>query len=367
MVGGFSSTDVIILRKLVEYGYDTYVVYTRPEATQYEILKKVKVKWVNLSRFKYLPKLGRWLIFASEVVSYVRKIKPDIVFSQGIQAHGLFAVLSRVRPILLMPWGSDWAINANKSAILRLLSRYVINHVHLIQIDCEVGKSVILELSGGKVKSEGIWVFPQGIELDIFKPMREIRKPLRQELGWINKKVLIMTRHLKPVYGIDIFLKALNRIIQQDQDIRAVIVGDGPLEHELKNLSFSLGLKDFVKFIGRINREELLNYLNAADIYVSTSYSDGTSLSLLEAMAVGLPVVVTDVPANLEWVRDGHNGFIAKRGDPENVKEAILKLLTNVNLWSVFGERNKKIAKEKANWNNNFRKFVRMFEILSPQ
>ena len=54
-------------------------------------------------------------------------------------------------------------------------------------------------------------------------------------------------------------------------------------------------------------------YLNAADIYVSTSLSDGTSLSLLEAMACSLPVVVTDIPANKEWITDGHNGFLCCR------------------------------------------------------
>ena len=364
MVGGFASTDAIILSKLVEYGFDTYLVYTRDEHADYEILKKLRVKLVDVSRFKYLPKLFRWLIFGYETISYVRKINPNIVIANAIQGHGLFAVLSKVRPVLLMPWGSDWAIVANKNIIMRLWSRYVVNRADLIQIDCEVGKSVILELSKGKVNPGDIWVFPQGIELDNFKSIPELKKTLRQVLGWENNKILIMTRTFKPIYGIDIFLKALSMIVKQDKDVRAIIVGDGPLEQELKNLCFSLGLKDYVKFTDRINREELVSYLNAADIYVSTSYSDGTSLSLLEALAVGLPAVVTDVPANLEWVIDGYNGFIAKRGDHKDVEEALLKLLKNVELWPVFRERNIMLAKKKADWDKNFEKFVRMFEVL---
>jgi glycosyltransferase involved in cell wall biosynthesis len=367
MVGGIGVTDELILSKLVEYGFDTYLVYTRDEPADLGILKKLKVKLVDVSRFKYLPKLFRWLIFGYETISYVRRIKPDIVFSQGIQGQGLFAVLSKVRPVLLMPWGSDWAIVANKNIIMRLWSRYVVNRADLIQIDCEVGKGVILELSKGKVKPDDIWVFPQGIDLSIVKLIPDIRKTLRQELGWMDKKILIITRKFKSVYGIDIFLKALSMIVQQDRDVRAIIVGFGPLEHELKSLSISLGLKEFVKFTGRVNRWELVNYLNVADIYVSTSYSDGTSLSLLEALVVGLPAVVTDVPANLEWVRDGYNGFIAKRGDHKDVEEALLKLLKNVELWPIFRERNIMLAKKKADWDKNFEKFVRMFEALSQK
>ena len=99
---------------------------------------------------------------------------------------------------------------------------------------------------------------------------------------------------------------------------------------------------------GRVDREELVNYLNAADIYVSTSYSDGTSLCLLEAMATGLPAVVTDVPANLEWIENGHNGFTANRGNPHKVTDALLKLLEDRSLYEIFGTRNLAIAKEQA-------------------
>src|SRR5262249_52641323 len=270
---------------------------TRVSPADFGVLKSVNNTWIDVSRFNYLPKLLRWLIFGYETISIVRKVKPDVILSQAIQGHGLLSVLSRIRPIVLMPWGSDWAIEAHKNSVMRLLSRYVVNHIDLVQIDCEVGKRTILELSKGKVKAADIFVFPQGIELDIFKPKPEIRKSLRDQLEWNDKKVLIMTRQLKPVYGIDIFLKALAQIVKEFPDVRSIIIGDGPLEVELNNLAYSLGLGDSVRFTGRVDRQELVNYLNAGDIYVSTSYSDGTSLCLLEAMAVGLPAVVTDVPA----------------------------------------------------------------------
>ena len=364
MVGGFSSTDAIILDKFVKYGIDTHVVYTRAAPADFEVLTRVQPSWINLNRLKYLPKQLRWLLFAYETIVTVRKLKPDIVLSQGIQVHGLLSVLSGIRPVLLLPWGSDWSIVAQKNKLMRLLSGFVVNRADLIQIDCETGKKAILEISKGKVKPEKVWVFPQGIELDIFKPKPEIRNSLRSQLGWCDKQILIMTRQLKPVYGVDIFLKAFARISKAMPDVRALIVGEGPLEYELKQLAVSLGVSEFVKFTGRVDRTILVNYLNAADIYVSTSYSDGTSLCLMEAMAVGLPVVVTDVPANLEWVRDGHNGFIASRGSAEALEGASKTLLRDTELCKVFGARNLEIAEKRADWDKNFDNFIIMFELL---
>jgi glycosyltransferase involved in cell wall biosynthesis len=364
MVGGYSSSNDIFLHKFLRYGVDTHVIYTRFAPADSAVLQRVNASWVDVSRFGSLPKALRWLIFGYEVASRVRQIKPDVILSQGIQAHGLLAVLSGIRPVLLMPWGTDWAITAHKSFAMRILSRYVVNHVDLVQIDCEVGKRTVLDLSGGKLRPEQIWVFPQGIELDIFNPRPEARRVLREKLRWCDKKVLVMTRQLKSIYGVDIFIRALEIVVREQPDVRALIVGEGPLEAELKELTALLELCEFVKFIGRVDREELVNYLNAADIYVSTSYSDGTSLCLLEAMATGLPAVVTDVPANREWIANGYNGFTARRGDPREVAAALLKLLKDHSLCRTFGSRNLAIAKERADWDKNFDKISKMFDLL---
>jgi glycosyltransferase involved in cell wall biosynthesis len=364
MVGGYSSSNDIFLHKFLQYGVETHVIYTRPAPADSEVLKRVNASWVNVGRFGFLPKALRWLIFTYDVIRLVRKIKPDVILSQGIQAHGIFSVLSGIRPVLLMPWGTDWAITAHKNIAMRMLSRYVVNHVGLVQIDCDVGKRTVMDLSGGKVRPEQIWVFPQGIELNIFRPRPEARMAVRDKLRWSDKKILVMTRQLKSIYGVDIFIKALEIVVRTQPNVRALIVGEGPLEAELKELIVLLKLSEFVKFIGRVDREELVNYLNAGDVYVSTSYSDGTSLCLLEAMATGLPAVVTDVPANLEWIENGHNGFTPARGNPREVAYALLKLLEDSDLCEMFGTRNLAIAKERADWDKNFEMFLKMFDLL---
>ena len=96
-------------------------------------------------------------------------------------------------------------------------------------------------------------------------------------------------------------------------------------------------------------------YLADSDLYVSSSLSDGTSVCLLEAMAAGLPVVVTDVEAILEWVTDGENGLVVPRKDPAALAEAICAMLGDSDLRDTFGRNNYRIAKERASWDDNAR------------
>jgi glycosyltransferase involved in cell wall biosynthesis len=105
-------------------------------------------------------------------------------------------------------------------------------------------------------------------------------------------------------------------------------------------------------------------YLNASDLYVSSSLSDGTSLSLLEAMACGLPVVVTDVPAILEWVVNGENGLVVPRRSIDELAEAIIYLLQREDVRKEMGEKNIAIAKERADWDKNFKKLEDIYETL---
>ena len=125
-----------------------------------------------------------------------------------------------------------------------------------------------------------------------------------------------------------------------------------------------MNLSNFIKFIGKIPIEEMPDYLNAADVYVSTSLSDGTSLSLLEAMACALPVVVTEIPSNKEWVIDGYNGFLVPPKKPGEVSKRVLTLLKNSNTREDMGQKNLAIAKDKADWNKNVDKLEGIYKAL---
>ena len=108
------------------------------------------------------------------------------------------------------------------------------------------------------------------------------------------------------------------------------------------------GVAENILWVGWIPHEELPAYLASADVYVSTSRSDSTSLSLQEAMACELAPVVTDIPANREWVTDGENGFIVPLDDSEALADRVTTLLESEELRRKFGANCRQIIKTKA-------------------
>ena len=118
---------------------------------------------------------------------------------------------------------------------------------------------------------------------------------------------------------------------------------------ELQQLAVSLNVIKYTEFISKlVDYNELPEMLYGVDIFISVPSSDSSSISLLEAMACGLPVIVSDIPANHEWVTDGWNGIIVPVRDPEKLAEAILHLIEKPDLMRLFGERNARIIREKA-------------------
>lgn len=97
-----------------------------------------------------------------------------------------------------------------------------------------------------------------------------------------------------------------------------------------------------------VSNNKMIEYLQNSSIFVSPSLFDGTSISLLEAMACGLPVIVTDYPSNLEWIQNNYNGLIVKRAHSIQLTESLTYLIENRNTSKVFGNRNRHIAEERA-------------------
>ena len=131
-------------------------------------------------------------------------------------------------------------------------------------------------------------------------------------------------------------LQAFARVASAREDVDLLLVGDGPLRETLTDLSVSLGLECRVRFLGI--RADVPEILRALDVFALTSVSEAASLTLLEAMASGLPVVVTAVGGNPELVRHGIDGLHVPRGDASATATAILQILDDPSLASTNGQ-----------------------------
>jgi L-malate glycosyltransferase len=292
----------------------------------------------------------------------LKRLKPDILHTGWVTRDGFLGALSGFHPVLLMPYGSDILIEPYKSLLRRLIVKYAINKADMITCDCETVKNAIIEMTG--FAQNKMVLFPWGIELEKFYPDRAKSIRVREKLAWANNKILIMNRSFESVYGVHYFIEALPEIVSEEPTTRVVLIGSGPLEQQLRALIADMKLNKVVTFVGRVPSDEMPEYLNAADVYVSTSLSDGTSSSLLEAMACALPVVVTEIPANKEWVINGRNGLFVSPKSPADVSRQVLTLLRASSLRHEMGKNNLAVARSKADWNKNVDKLEEMYRLL---
>jgi glycosyltransferase involved in cell wall biosynthesis len=293
---------------------------------------------------------GNYIISPLIFKRMVTKLKPDIVHSGWLQSYGFYSAFADYHPILSMPWGSDILLWPKRSRILKEITRFALSRADMITCDCEQVKKEILELVD--FPPERIIVFPWGIDLNKFKPSSG-DGGIRKKLGWEDKPVVVHTRKLLDLYGVRYVMRAIPEVIKEVPNAMFLMCGSGPLENEMKKTARNYGISSHIYFAGNVANEELPKFLNSADIYVSGSLYDGTSVSLLEAMACGLPVVVTDVPAILEWVQDGKNGSVVPRRDSSTLARNIVELLNDSALRKTFSRENLAIAKKRADWEKN--------------
>lgn len=302
-----------------------------------------------------------WRVYQTKKA--IKELHPDVLHTVWIPAAGLIGALSHFHPVLLMTLVSDVLIQPRKSISWRQITKFVLRSVDMINCDSGAVKKEII--AQGEFPQDKIVVFPWGVDLDVFHPDPELREKTRESLGWLNKKIVIMNRRFAPVYGVEYFLRALPEVAKEAPDTRVLLIGSGPLELSLWKIVKELGLENMVRFQGQVVNKVVPAYLNAADLYVSSPLSDGTSVALLEAMACGLPVVVTDIPSILEWVENGINGVVCPKRDPTSLAKAIITLLQNDQMATEMGGENLKIAKRRANWDESFKLLEEMYERLT--
>ena len=149
----------------------------------------------------------------------------------------------------------------------------------------------------------------------------------------------------RPVKGVEYFIDAMPRILQQVPSARFVIFGDGMLRVGLEQQAATLGVQDHVLFAGY--RTDVARYYPAFDVSVLTSLSEGLSITLLESMQHGLPVVVTDVGGNPEVVIDGVTGYLVPPRSVGPFAKRVVQLLADPNLRRQMGEAARRVVLER--------------------
>ena len=190
---------------------------------------------------------------------------------------------------------------------------------------------------------------------------------LRQRPGWEDSAIVICTRSWEPNYGVMHLLDAFCLARAKMPQLRLVLLGSGSQKAAVEEFVREKGLEEDVLMAGAIPPERLPEYFRAADLYASCAYSDGSSLSLLEAMATGLPVLATDRASNREWVSGPDHGLLAPFGDAPAIAAALLELASlSPQRRAEIAACNRATVEQRADWKRNIAKLLAAYSTLRP-
>lgn len=245
----------------------------------------------------------------SKLKSILLKEQPEVVHIHQVTRHAFFSVTEIKRlniPCVLTAWGSDVLVMPNRNFLYKKLVKRALLGVDYVTGDSYEMISAVSNL-GRKVKNEMI--------LFAVDPIMPLKK----------EKIIYSNRLHEPIYNIETILQLYNSFVKKHPDWKLNIAGSGSLTQNLKDKVDSLGLSDKVQFLGWLEREENRTQYQKAQIYISIPESDGTAVSVLEAMSAGCIPILPNLKVTKEWITKD-NGIIYQKESSSNPLEEALNL-----------------------------------------
>jgi glycosyltransferase involved in cell wall biosynthesis len=261
------------------------------------------------------------------LTNLIRREKYDIVHVHSSKAGFLGRIAARLNgvPTVYTPNGFYFLSNMPTAKVKTYL---LLERLAGRLTDCLIAVSESEReqaVNHGLISPARIVVIPNAIDIQRFRPDPVIGRQLRIEFGVPDDAMVVGTvaRFIEQKDPIT-FIRAARLIADRMPNVRFLWCGEGPMRHEIEQLAAELELTSVIHFLGY--RKDIANLMNVFDMFVLTSIFEGLPYTILEAMAVGLPLVVTDVVGNRDVVIDGQNGLIVVPRSPEEVANAVSKL-----------------------------------------
>jgi len=351
----YSPHDHRFLASLAETEHEVFYVRLQRGPRQVEdrpVPAKIQqVLWAGgQSEFRWrdLPKL------VMDFRRVVKRIKPDLIHAGPIQTCAFIAVLSGFRPILTMSWGFDLMDDVHKSKWMERITYFVLRRSTYFTSDANVTRDKAVTYG---MNPDRTVVFPWGVDLQHFAPdNRQSKIENRKSF------TLFCNRSWEPRYGVDVLARSFVKVAQQNPDIDLLLINGGSQAQVIRGILQRGGVLDRVTMPGQVAQKELPRFYNMADLYISPSHVDGSSVSLMEALACGIPCLVSDIPANKEWVEEGVNGWLFPDGDADALAAKILEAIRLRENLPAMGESARRSAETRADWEKNFGQLLVAYE-----
>lgn len=317
------------------------------------------------SNFPRLAKLAHsfflYNLFNIAAARYLNKKKFDLLHSYERTSERYLHLKNR-RPTIVQSFNNEICKFEGLEKVLVLPAvqqlRYCMTHCDAVASEGEFQIEEIVTLFG--VNKEKIIVIPVGVDLRSINEGLEKNIITRKELGFDdNDFVLISVNRLSPVKGINYLLDSFSIVKAHIDSAKLLLIGTGPEEDRIKKHMQNLGVSESVVHVKDVSESLLYNYYRLADLYVSPTLQNDFIMSILEAMACGLPVVSTGQNFVVHYNR---NGYIVPKRNAGAIAEAVLKIYDR-NECKRMGDESRKIIKE-YDWGIIAKKAIKEYERL---
>ncbi len=297
----------------------------------------------------------RHILAAGKLKKILRQIKPDILHIQNLTGYGYWAMWAGFHPTIVTSWGSDLHTLPNKNLTVRFLVKRVLSFADVITADCQYLLDLATKLGADKSKLHlsGWGIDFQNLKIHEHKANNSdcIVYHNRRTESFLRKQESRYNRQFEDLFNIeDILFVAYNC----NPKATFWITDHSNLSTKLRNKG------ENIKFI-KPTEGQPFDRLQLADIYITIPTRDGTSLAMLEAMATGLAIIASDIPANREWIAHNENALLVKVGDRTGLVNAIQKLTVSPELRQRLGAAAHKTVKTKADRQKYFDELIKIY------
>jgi glycosyltransferase involved in cell wall biosynthesis len=329
----------------VAQGHEVHVITFRPAE-----IEGARVHYID--GWERLGKL-RYLIHAGRVARLVRELEPDVVHALHLTSYGFLAARAGVHPSVISVWGTDVLEAPSLTPFHRWLTRYALARVDRVTA---TGMRLAEATLRYMPPDADVDVIPYGVDLDRFQPQP---RPPSDHL------VVGSVGRLAPEKGLKYLLQAIAVVEQQLPNVRLLLTGDGPERRSLERLATRLGLPDRVEFTGELPHDQVPQVLARMDVFAMPSTWEGFGVAALEAAALELPVVASNVHGIPDVVDDGVTGILVPPKDVHALSRALLRLLRDPDERHRMGSAGRQMVAARYSWADNARQMESLYSVLT--
>ena len=367
--GGYENFIYNLSIKLIEKGFSVDIVTTNTEkCAMMENLDGIKIYrldcWNALNRTFPIPKpnLRSFKMFYSLLRNDYDLVNTHTRFFITSFIGAIFAITKRI-PLVHVEHGSTHSVLKNKFvSMINILSDHLVGWMIVNTAYRNIGVSKASCSFLKHIGAKEVILISDGIDLDFFK---RIDTEAKRKLDLKNDDIIItFIGRLVYAKGAQDLIAIFPKIKEKNPDTKVIIIGDGPYKNELQKM-IDKAHKNDILFLGTKTPWEIVGILSNTDIFVNLSYSEGFGITILEAGAVGVPVIATKVGAVPELIKDHETGIIINPGDRKQLYNAIKELIDNPDLKKKMSDNMIINIKNNYSWDIIIEKYAQTFrEVL---